>query len=687
MSVDLGDLFLLQLAQQASLYNITHNYGRRQSAERVERFFYHLLEMLPVSETLEAGAHEATFSRTARKKLGDKIRARAFEANPLVFSHFLMDEEMRASGVEYVHSAIGDRDGSWPFRIYASTQGKTEPLDSRRHSCLLRVDSPEDRHHEVIVPMARLDTLCSGDPGDSLYALWVDAEGFGLQVLEGAQNVLLKTAAIYMEMESSPHFEGQALDGAIMRHLLARDFVPILRDFLFPHQYNAIFVNKAYLPAIEQEWHRFFQAVLRQELATSFGVSVVPQPNIRKRPPVLETRKAASTRELRSVMDALPLLRSARDKIDPAVTRVVCHYSQLPEAVAWYGERYELLPVFCPLDMPGTDQPPAGQATLRQPRGPGSIPVTVGRFDSLTQAMDIHVFFMQHRRPGETPFARLALGLQAQGIERYSIEAWSMEKFYLRNSHANYTEEEWRTIRDFYNSLADSMSQYTYLAVCKARMLGDPGYIPLAEYAQYEHPLVEAAPGDIVCEGGCSPVYEPGIGISSTTAHFAGIVGERGAVWAFEPVKETWAELKRDFAGEKAVHVEPLALWSESGSLELSGEGSGAFTAASTVGDCPCVSVDDFFAAKALPNLIKLDVEGAELEVLRGAEKSIRRKPPRMLISIYHSRPARDWVRIPGHVLRLGQPYAFYCGHHRPWFNETVLYARPLAAPKAQGQE
>lgn len=679
MSVDLTDLFLMQLAQQASLYDITHNCGRRQSAERVEKFFYHVLDLLPVTHTLEVGAHEATFSRTAKKNLGEKITARAFEANPLVFSHFLLDGEMRASGVEYIHSAIGNRDGSWPFRIYASTNGKKEPPDSRRHSCLLRTDSPQDKYNDVIVPMARLDTLCSKDAPESIYALWIDAEGFGLQVLEGAEHVLPNTAAIYMELESSPHFQGQALDRTIMGHLLAQDFLPILRDFLFPHQYNVIFVKKAYLPAIEQDWHRFFQAVLRREMAAAFDIPLVTRPNIPKRPPVLHTQKLETTEELRAVMDSLPLLRSPREIIDPETTAVICHYSQLDDTIAWYRARYGRLPVLYPLDMGAAENPPQRGAI-----DPGATRPQLGSFDKLNQAMDIHVFFMQHRLPGQTPFARLALGLQAQGIEHYSIEAWSMEKFYLRNSHATYSEDEWRTILEFYNAMADSRSQYTYLGVCKARMLGEPGYIPLAEYPQYEHPFLETRPGDIVCEGGCCPVYEPGIGITSTTAHFADIVGENGAVWAFEPVKETWAALKRDFAAERAVHVEPLALWSASGYLELMGKGSGAYTAPAPDGECPCVSVDDFFADKMPPDLIKLDVEGAELEVLKGAEKLISTRPPRMLVSIYHSRPERDWVRIPRYFLKTHRPFIFYCGHHRPWFNETVLYAAPLAGECAQ---
>lgn len=679
MALNLADLFILQLAQQASLYNITHKYGRRQSAERVERFFYYILETLPVSQTLEIGAHEATFSRIAKSRLKDKIEARAFEANPLVYSHFMLDKEVRNSGIDYFHSAIGDKDGSWLFKIYESTQNAEEPPDSRRHSCLLRADSPNDNYYDISVPIARLDSICSKDCPESVYALWIDAEGFSLQVLEGAEETLHKTAAIYIELESRTHFQGQALDNTIISHLISRDFVPILRDFLFPHQYNAIFVKKSYLPEIEHEWHRFFQGVLRQELSASFNIPIAPQQNIRKKPPRLITQKLENIDELREVMDALPLLRRPRHDINPHDTVVVCHYSQLNDCVERYKAKYSQLPVFYPLDIPGPElaliNPEQKKIFSRQVSG---SEVRLANFADLTQAMDIHVFFNPHRLPGQTPFACLALGLQAQGIERYSIESESVEKFYLRHCHARYSETQWRDILQFYNALADSKSQYTYLAVCKARTLGEPGYIPLADYPQYEHPLFRASPGDIICEGGCAPVYEPGIGVTSATSHFANIIGKNGIIWAFEPVEETWKELKKDFVSASNINVEAMALWSQSGHLNLRGEGVSAYADHSPEGSCPCVSIDDFFADKAPPDIIKLDVEGAELEVLKGGENIFSASPPKMLISIYHSRPARDWIRIPRYLLEFKQPLAFYCGHHRPWFNETVLYAKPL---------
>lgn len=678
MSMELADLFTLQLAQQASLYNITHNYGRRQSAERVEKFFYKILELLPVSKSIEIGAHEATFSRNVKKFFAEKIHASAYEANPLVYSHFLLDGELRKAGVEYCFSAIGNRDGSTAFQIYEAIRGKKENFDSRRHSCLLRADSPDDRHYAINVPVARLDTLCGHEAQASIYALWIDAEGFGREVLEGAENTLNNTAAIYMELESKAHFQGQALDVEIMAYLLGRDFLPILRDFLFPHQYNAIFVKKEYLQDIEQEWHRFFQGVLGQELSAAFNIPIIPQENIRKRPPVLQTQKLENVEDLRSVMDSLPLLRPAREQIDPAKAVVACHFSELEAAVAWHRERYSQLPIFYPLDLPMDERnfasaPGQEHFTLDC----AGQTVKIGDFQRLTQAMDIQVFFMQHRRPGQTPFARLAQGLKERGIEKYSIEAWSMADFYLRNSHANYSDGEWKTMLAFYNLLADSKSQYAYLAVCKARMLGDPGFIPLADYPQYEHPLLETMPHDIFCEGGCAPFYEPGIGVTNTTANFAGIIGEEGEIWAFEPVPETFNELKALFHHNNAVHIEPYALWEHAGRLKLSGSGSGAFTTLSDEGDCPCVSVDNFFADKKKPTVIKLDVEGAELETLKGAVNTIMANAPKMMVSIYHSRPARDWTRIPSFFLALAPNYDFYCGHHRPWFNETVLYAKP----------
>jgi FkbM family methyltransferase len=55
----------------------------------------------------------------------------------------------------------------------------------------------------------------------------------------------------------------------------------------------------------------------------------------------------------------------------------------------------------------------------------------------------------------------------------------------------------------------------------------------------------------------------------------------------------------------------------------------------------PCTSLDDFILQNPLPNLIKIDVEGAESEVLSGAEELFRRGRPVVLCEVHDAANAR----------------------------------------------
>lgn len=74
-------------------------------------------------------------------------------------------------------------------------------------------------------------------------------------------------------------------------------------------------------------------------------------------------------------------------------------------------------------------------------------------------------------------------------------------------------------------------------------------------------------------------------------------------------------------------------------------------------------------------DFIKLDVEGAEMEVLKGAKNTIEKDRPQMAISIYHS--FDDFVSIPLYLHEELSDYSFRLGHYSYDLNETVLYAIP----------
>jgi hypothetical protein len=90
------------------------------------------------------------------------------------------------------------------------------------------------------------------------------------------------------------------------------------------------------------------------------------------------------------------------------------------------------------------------------------------------------------------------------------------------------------------------------------------------------------------------------------------------------------------------------------------------------------VSIDDFVARENLPqvNFIKMDIEGAELPALQGAEETLRNFKPRLAISLYHR--DTDLVDIPRYLNGLGLGYEFFLDHFTIHREETVLFAIPM---------
>lgn len=117
-----------------------------------------------------------------------------------------------------------------------------------------------------------------------------------------------------------------------------------------------------------------------------------------------------------------------------------------------------------------------------------------------------------------------------------------------------------------------------------------------------------------------------------------------GTVVAFEPDPVSFATLaSRNFPAERTLCL-PLGTWSETKQLRFSSDGSMG-SALSDTGEVviQCVAIDDVLHGEPV-NLLKLDVEGAEIETLRGMERIIRAQRPNLLLSAYHT---------PGHLFEI----------------------------------
>lgn len=72
-------------------------------------------------------------------------------------------------------------------------------------------------------------------------------------------------------------------------------------------------------------------------------------------------------------------------------------------------------------------------------------------------------------------------------------------------------------------------------------------------------------------------------------------------------------------------------------------------------------------------SFIKMDIEGSELEALKGAEETIRKWRPKLAISMYH-KPEDIW-ELPLYVKKLVPDYRLYLRHHSNAKWDFVLYA------------
>jgi FkbM family methyltransferase len=121
----------------------------------------------------------------------------------------------------------------------------------------------------------------------------------------------------------------------------------------------------------------------------------------------------------------------------------------------------------------------------------------------------------------------------------------------------------------------------------------------------------------------------------------------------------------------------PFGVWSESTSLFFSDEGSASSTIVKDADKGTRISVIDIDTVflHASPNFIKTDVEGAELEALKGAAKTIERHRPVLAVSLYHE-PEHLW-EIPLMIHEMDVDYDFYIKVHAHMMMETVLYCVP----------
>jgi len=216
---------------------------------------------------------------------------------------------------------------------------------------------------------------------------------------------------------------------------------------------------------------------------------------------------------------------------------------------------------------------------------------------------------------------------------------------------------------------SDALSQRLYREYWESRICGRV-YDPLlfSEQPYWGNDLVPNIPDDdMIVLGGAYNGHH----IDRAMKHISKV-----RAMLFEP-NSTWAAyLKEKFCDLPEIRIIPKALYNSNGNISFDTSNElGAQVCLDGNGNCTVQSIrlDEFYLDDV--GIIALDIEGAELQALEGAERTIKECRPILAICSYHK--ISDYIDIPQYIHKLGLAYDLYFRQHSCYYEESVVYAIP----------
>jgi FkbM family methyltransferase len=161
---------------------------------------------------------------------------------------------------------------------------------------------------------------------------------------------------------------------------------------------------------------------------------------------------------------------------------------------------------------------------------------------------------------------------------------------------------------------------------------------------------------------------------------FSKVVPNFSKIIALEPDPNNFKQLRKNYKEAKNIFLINAGVYEKDGNLSFLMEKCGNVSYLSRSSKKETISVkvlalDSIEEIKKTKiSFLKMDIEGAELEALKGAEKIIKRDKPRLAICLYHYN--RHFIEIPEYIHSIVPEYKFWIRHHNKEYpHETVLYA------------
>lgn len=269
--------------------------------------------------------------------------------------------------------------------------------------------------------------------------------------------------------------------------------------------------------------------------------------------------------------------------------------------------------------------------------------------------------------------------IQAQLLEEYApcqIFSFDAARYLAFSDNEPASTKEFlisnrEKIYKFYQSLSDEQSKRVLLSVLRGHITADSNDFSSVRTGEFYYP------SDIIHFDDNEIMVELGANNGETLKEFAIQCPAFKRAYCFEPDPNSLSSL-RSIANQYGGRVKIIekGAWSCPNTLNFSSDGgAGASKLVPDVQEASFgieVTAVDMEVSENI-TYMKMDIEGAELEALKGARQQILRNKPKLAISLYHKN--EDIITIPQYLKSLVPEYHFYLRHHGMDDSDTVLYA------------
>ena len=228
-----------------------------------------------------------------------------------------------------------------------------------------------------------------------------------------------------------------------------------------------------------------------------------------------------------------------------------------------------------------------------------------------------------------------------------------------------------------YNMLGSDESKKVYCAAIKGRLTGKIDSYRFAPEPQYFLNGFMPCAGDIAIDGGA---YD-----GATALDFARCGAK---IYAFEMDAANYKNCRArlDASSGYDIFLENLGLSDRASKQAYSSHGTGSRRDPNGALSGNFIDLDTYVARNNIPRVdyIKLDIEGAELDMLHGAAKTITRCKPKMAISAYHK--WEDLWTLALYIKSLRADYEFEFRHYRVDFSDYDMDDEERAVLRYFGQ-